>query len=159
MSFPIHLVIKWNTFSDNWFTSFSPQEFNPTAPSYSKTNQMHQCIKFIYFRKTLYMFWTVFPSVISSSRLYILLSYRHCCLLASGYLLASRYPLASRQQYLFDKCLLLYVQSCTADDGWKDCPKNVERLSKINKFDTLVHLVGFTVEIILWCMALWTSVL
>jgi len=31
---------------------------------------MHQCIKFIYFRKTLYMFRTVFPSIIRSSRLY-----------------------------------------------------------------------------------------
>jgi len=29
--------------------------------SYSKTNYMHQCIKFIYFRTTLYMFRTVFP--------------------------------------------------------------------------------------------------
>jgi len=27
------------------------------------------------------------------------------------------------QQYLFDKCLLLYVQSCTPDDGRKDRPK------------------------------------
>ena len=34
--------------------------------------------------------------------------------------------LASRQQYLFDKCLLLYVQSCTPDDGRKDRPKHVE---------------------------------
>jgi len=41
------------------------------------------------------------------------------------------YPLASRQQYLFDKCLLLYVQSWTPDDGWKDCPKHVECHSKI----------------------------
>jgi len=32
---------------------------------------MHQCIKFIYFRMTLYMFRTVFPSIIRSSRLYI----------------------------------------------------------------------------------------
>jgi len=42
-----------------------------TDHSYSKTNQMHQYIKFIYFRKALYMFWTVFQSIISSSRLYI----------------------------------------------------------------------------------------
>jgi len=28
-------------------------------------------------------------------------------------------PLASIQQYLFDRCLLLYVQSCTPDDGQK----------------------------------------
>ena len=69
------------------------------------------------------------------------LSNRYCCLLASGY------PLASRQQYLFDKCLLLYVQSCIPDDGRKDRPKRVECLSKINKFDTLAHLVGFTIGI------------
>jgi len=39
--------------------------------------------------------------------------------------------LASRQQYLFDKCLLLYVQSWTPDDGRKDRPKYVECYSKI----------------------------
>ena len=33
---------------------------------------------------------------------------------------------ASRQQYLFDICLLLYVQSLTPDDGRKDRPKHVE---------------------------------
>ena len=38
----------------------------------SKTNQMHQCIKLFYFGMTLYMFGTVFPSIIRSSRLYIL---------------------------------------------------------------------------------------
>ena len=39
--------------------------------SYSKTNQMHQCLKFILFGVTLYMFRTVFPSIIRSSGLYI----------------------------------------------------------------------------------------
>ena len=34
--------------------------------------------------------------------------------------------LASRQRYLFDKCLLLYVQSLTPDDERKDRPKHVE---------------------------------
>jgi len=38
--------------------------------------------------------------------------------------------LAHRQQYLFDICLLLYVQSWTADDGRKDRPKYVECRSK-----------------------------
>jgi len=33
--------------------------------------------------------------------------------------------LATRQQYLFDKCLLLYVQSWTPDDGRKNRPKHV----------------------------------
>jgi len=32
---------------------------------------MHQFLKFIYFGITLYMFRTVFPSIIRSSRLYI----------------------------------------------------------------------------------------
>ena len=31
---------------------------------------MHQCIKFIYFRMALYMFRTVFPSIIMSLRPY-----------------------------------------------------------------------------------------
>jgi len=53
------------------------------------------------------------------------LSNKYCCLLANGYLLTSR------QQYLFDKYLLLYVQSWTADDGRKDRPKNVECHIKI----------------------------
>ena len=53
------------------------------------------------------------------------LSNRYCCLLANVY------PLASREQYLFDKCLLLYVQSWTPDDGRKDHPKHVECHSKI----------------------------
>jgi len=33
------------------------------------------------------------------------------------------------------------------DDGQKDRPKHVECYSKINKFEKLVHLVGFTIEI------------
>jgi hypothetical protein len=32
---------------------------------------MHQFLKFIYFDLTLYMFRTVFPSIVRSSRLYI----------------------------------------------------------------------------------------
>ena len=41
------------------------------AHFYSKTNQLHQCIKLFYFGMTLYMFRTFFPSIIRSSRLYI----------------------------------------------------------------------------------------
>jgi hypothetical protein len=46
---------------------------------------MHQFLKFIYSDLTLYMFQTVFPSVIRSSRLYIQqqVYVRYCCLLAS----------------------------------------------------------------------------
>ena len=34
--------------------------------------------------------------------------------------------LASSQQYMYDICLLLYVESSTPDDGRKDRPKHVE---------------------------------
>jgi len=68
-----------------------------------------------YLGMTLYMFLTVFPSIISSSRLYIQQQTDTAVCL-----------LAHRQQYLFDIRLLLYVQSWTADDGRKDRPKHVE---------------------------------
>jgi len=67
---------------------------------------MHQCIKFILFRNDTLHVSDGLSAIIRSSRLYI-------------------------QQYLFDKCLLLYVQSRTPDDGRKDRPKHVECLSKI----------------------------
>jgi len=38
---------------------------------YSKTNQMHNISNLFYFGTTLYMFLTVFPSIIRSLRLYI----------------------------------------------------------------------------------------
>ena len=40
---------------------------------------------------------------------------------------------------------LLCVQWKTSDDGQRNCPKHVEFYSK-NKFETLVHLVGFIVR-------------
>jgi len=70
------------------------------------------------------------------------MSYRYCYLLASG----NSFPLASSQHNLYDIYLLLYVQSCTPDDGRKDRPKHVECYSKINKFEKLAHLVRFTME-------------
>ena len=57
-------------------------------------------------------------------------------------------------------CLQMPIAACTvlySDDERKDRPKHVECLYKINKFDTLVHLVGFTTGIKLRCKALWTS--
>ena len=40
---------------------------------------------------------------------------------------------------------LLCVQWKTADDGQRNCPKHVEFYSK-NKFEKLVHLVGFSIR-------------
>ena len=53
---------------------------------------------------------------------------------------------ASSQQNLYDIHLLLCVQCWTPDDGQTDCPKYVEFHSK-NKFEKLVHLVGFVKRI------------
>jgi len=41
---------------------------------------------------------------------------------------------------------LLCVQWKTADDGQRNCPKHVEFYSR-NKFEKLVHLVGFIIRI------------
>jgi hypothetical protein len=49
----------------NPFTLIDTTYFN------SKTNKMHQFLKLFYFVVALYMFRTVFPSIIRSLRLYI----------------------------------------------------------------------------------------
>jgi len=50
------------------------------------------------------------------------------------------------QIQLYDIYLLLCVQYQTPDDGQETCPKHVELYSK-NKFEKLVHLVGFIIRI------------
>ena len=67
----------------------------------STVNQLDAPVYQIYF--ILEMFQTVFPSIIRCSRLYIQQQVYVKQILLN--------PLASGQQYLFDKCLLLYVQS------------------------------------------------
>ena len=54
--------------------------------------------------------------------------------------------LASSQHNLYDIYLLLCIQYYTPDDGQKTCPKHVESYSK-DKFEKLVHLVGFIIRI------------
>jgi hypothetical protein len=45
-------------------------------------------------------------------------------------------------------CYLLASKQITvSDDGRKDRPKHIKCLSKINKLEKLVHLVGFAIEI------------
>ena len=103
---------------------------------YSKTNQTHQCIKFILEWNSTCFGRSFCPS---SAVQYCTYSNRHmsnryCCLLASKQTAVSVWQ--------------LYVQSWTADDGRRDRPKHVQCLSKINKFDTLVRLIGFTIEML-----------
>ena len=54
--------------------------------------------------------------------------------------------LASSQHNLYDIYLSLCLQCWTLDDGQRDYPKHVEFHSK-NKFDKLVHFVGFVIRI------------
>ena len=51
---------------------------------------------------------------------------------------------------------LLCVQWRTPDDGQRNCPKHVEFHFK-NKFEKLVHLVGFIIRNLSWCTVTWTS--
>jgi hypothetical protein len=51
---------------------------------------------------------------------------------------------------------LLFIQWKTPDDGQRNCPKHVEFYSK-NKFEKLVHLVGFIIRSWSRCMVTWTS--
>jgi hypothetical protein len=50
---------------------------------------------------------------------------------------------------------LLCVQWRTPDDGQRNCPKHVEFLSK-NKFEKLVHLLGFIIRNLTQCTVMWT---
>jgi len=107
------LVVSW-TIKIQAYNKYYYSQFLHHILSYSseglisvvKPTRCTNVSNLFYFGKTLYMFQTVFPSIIGSLRLYI-------------------------QQYLFDKCLLLYVQSQMPYDGRKDRPKHVECHSKI----------------------------
>ena len=109
---------------------------------------------------TLCMFWTVFPSIISSSRLYIQHQAFAVCLLAGTRWNQFHLVPASKQTAVY--VWQMPVAVCTVLNCWWWMERPSETFSvipKYIKFDTLVHLVGFTIEIILWCMALWTPTL
>jgi hypothetical protein len=103
---------------------------------HSKTNQMHNLR--VYWI-SVYMFRTVFPSIIRSSRLYT----QH-----QVYVMQVSWVLASKQSTnLHDIYLMLCIQSWTPDDGRKDRPKHVDWYS-VNP--RIVHQVLNTT----WCLIL-----
>ena len=112
---------------------------------------MHQFLKFILGKK-LYMFRTVPLSIIKCSSLYTqqwCQSHRFADSLRAGSrmeLSSILILLASSQHNLYDIYLLLCIQYQTPDEGQKTCPKHVEFYSK-NKFEKLVHFVGFIIRI------------
>jgi len=92
---------------------------------YGKPNQMHQCLKFIYWSNALHV----------SDGLSVHHQELKTVHTATGICQTDTadYMLASSRQYLFDICLLQYVQSLTPDDGRKDSAKHVQRyFNKIN---------------------------
>jgi hypothetical protein len=105
--------------------------------SCNKTNEMHQFLKFI-FGIEIYIFRTGFLSIIRSLVLYTTIG-----ICRTGYADC----LASSQHKFYDIHLLLRIQYQTPDDGQKTCQKHVEIYSK-NKFEKLVHLVGFIIRML-----------
>ena len=63
---------------------------------------------------------------------------------------------ANRQQYLFDKCLMLYVQSWTRDDGQEDRPKLVVSFQNKVIWYTCASSWFYCRNLLLYT-ALWTS--
>ena len=103
--------------------------------------------KFIFGIK-LYMFRTVPLPIIRSFSLYIqqwYMSYRFADSLRAG---SGRMPWSCSQAVSKPvwHIPLLCVQWKTPDDGQRNCPKHVEFYFK-NKFEKLVHLVGFIIRI------------
>ena len=84
-----------------------------------------------YFGMTLYMFRTVFLSIIRSSRLYI-----------QQQAYVRQVLLSACQQ----ACCCMYSLELLIMDGMT--VQNMQSvIPKLNKLDTLVHLVGFTIEL------------
>ena len=105
---------------------------------------MHKFLKFIFGIK-LYVFRTVPLSIIRSFSLYKqhwCMSYRFTdsLLAGSGW---NSFPSWSCSQAVWHTPMLC-LQWKTPDDGQRNCPKHVEFYSK-NKFEKLVHLVGFVI--------------
>jgi hypothetical protein len=84
----------------------------------------------------LYMFWTVFLSIIRSQ----------------GQDGTEFHPDPARKlsANLYDIYHFGVYSEKTPDDGQRNCPKQVEFHSK-NKFEKLVHLVGFIIRNLLQC--------
>jgi len=109
--------------------------------SCNKTNQMHLFLKFILGIK-LYIFRTIPLSIIRGFPLYTqqcYMSYRFADSLRAG---SGRSQPISKSVWHIP---LLCVQWKTPDDGQRNCPRYVEFYSK-NKFEKLVHLVGFIIR-------------
>jgi hypothetical protein len=99
--------------------------------SCSTNNKMHLLSQFIYSCKTLYMFRTVFPSIIRSSKTAYTAAVYFKQLLLSGMrwnCTSISSPIAAAVWHI----PLLYKQFWAPDVGRKNRPKHVERFTRIN---------------------------
>ena len=109
----------FNSLFNNHYTFFDVRRaVHCNIISIVKPTRYTNVSNLFYFGMTLYMFRSVFPSIIRSSRLYILQQafVKQILLFAC---------------YHTDTCLLLCIQSWTPDDARKNRPKHVECHSKI----------------------------
>ena len=108
-----------------------------------------------------YMFRTISLSIIRSFSLYTqqwYMSYRFAYSLQAGWGW-NAVPFSSCLQAVSKRVWhipLLCVQWKTPDDGQRNCPKHVEFHFK-NKFEKLVHLVGFIIRNLTGCTVTWAS--
>jgi hypothetical protein len=92
----------------------------------------------------LYMYQTVSLFIIRSFSLY-----------TQQWYVSYRFAVASCQQ----TCMTYTIAVCTLRNSWwrkRDCPKHVEFHSK-NKFEKLIHLVGFIIGMLSRYTVTWTS--
>jgi len=78
-----------DTIQAGWWSPYTQHINMQISYFYSKTNQMHNISTLFYFGSTLYMFRTVFPSIIRRLRLYI---QRQVYVIQVFWRLASKHP-------------------------------------------------------------------
>ena len=130
---PLSIIRSFSLYTQQWYMYIRVLITKPT-----------RCTKFPIFGIKLYMFQTVPLSIIRSFSLYTqhwYMSYRFADSLwaGSGWI----HPEPAHKLWHIP---LLSVQQKTPDDGQRNCPKHVEFYS-INKFEKLVHLIGFIVRL------------
>ena len=150
-----NLFLKWNSTCFGQFLCPSSGVFHCTHSNGTcHTGLLTACEQeqmFFILEMKLYMFWTVPLSIIRSFSLYTqqwYMSYRF----ADSLQATANVPAQSANLYDLLPC----VQWKTPDDGQRNCPKHVEFHFK-NKFEILVHLVGFNIRNLSRCTVTWTS--
>ena len=71
-------------------------------------------------------------------------------------LYTQQWYMSYRSANLYDMYHCCVFSENSPDDGQRNCPKHVEFKSK-NKFEKLVHLVGFIIRNLSRCTVTWTS--